>query len=409
MVVRRKRKNSKGSGFLLLIIILALAVAGGFMFASSQDKNKNKQANKDTVVAINLDLRKEAKEAQRTIDGILLVQKDWQLSDDGNNNQKEKRADKKGDILWNQRQLLIGLPYGEDLEAAASWLTGKVKAENLSVVARKDITRDGAKAITMDIAIHGSVDLQKVTCTVDSLVFYNCAKDANKKSAKKPNKQLSGTMSIIVDDCGYDLEPVRTLTALPLNMTFAVIPFKANSEAALDIILANNKKAILHLPMEPMDMSAASESRMVTVAMTKEQVQNYTSEAINSLPGIIGVNNHQGSRATSNTATMKAVLGVLQSRDLFFVDSNTIAQSVGNIVAEQLGVPTARNQMFLDNSSDVGEIKKRIWLAAESANKNGSVIAICHARPNTAEAWSQIYPELKASGINLVPVTSLLY
>ncbi|MEG0831480.1 MAG: hypothetical protein RSF75_03950, partial [Acidaminococcaceae bacterium] len=116
MVVRRKRKNSKGSGFLLLIIILALAVAGGFMFASSQDKNKNKQANKDTVVAINLDLRKEAKEAQRTIDGILLVQKDWQLSDDGNNNQKEKRADKKGDILWNQRQLLIGLPYGEDLE-----------------------------------------------------------------------------------------------------------------------------------------------------------------------------------------------------------------------------------------------------------------------------------------------------
>lgn len=51
--------------------------------------------------------------------------------------------------------------------------------------------------------------------------------------------------------------------------------------------------------------------------MTAEQVQQLTRKAVESLPGIEGVNNHQGSKATSNEATMKAVLKVLKQQGLF--------------------------------------------------------------------------------------------
>ena len=136
--------------------------------------------------------------------------------------------------------------------------------------------------------------------------------------------------------------------------------------------------------------------------------QQLTRKAVESLPGIEGVNNHQGSKATSNEATMKAVLKVLKQQGLFFVDSSTYSKSIGDQVARSMGVPTAHNNIFLDNSSDEDDIIAKIWQAVEMADRNGSAIAICHARPHTAAAWSKVIDEVNASGIQLVPVSSLL-
>ena len=44
----------------------------------------------------------------------------------------------------------------------------------------------------------------------------------------------------------------------------------------------------------------------------------------------------------------------------------------------------------------------------DRADREGSVIAICHARPATAAAWTTYLDEIKATGIQLVPVTSIL-
>lgn len=406
MANRGRRRNSKGRGFLLLLIMMALTVAVGFFYASGRDSSKKDvESNKQKVQGINLDLREKAKNVQRSLDGILLAKSGWQLSDEGSCEHEEERSDKKGSILWTERKLLVGVPSSEDLEAAASWITGKVKAENLFVITRKNTTYEGSKAIVMEIAIYGKAGDQEVTCVTDKLTIYSKKPTTESKAGKK----LKGNLAVIVDDCGYDIAPVRQLAELPIKMTFAVLPFKGNSTAALDVALSNGKEAILHLPMEPFDSSAASEIKMITVDMTKEDVQIYTRKAIASLSGISGVNNHQGSRATSNASTMQAVLEVLNNEGLYFVDSNTYAKSVGNKVAEEMGVPTTRNQKFLDNSSDVEEIKKSIWAAAEMAGKNGSAVVICHARPNTAKAWTEVYKQVQDRGIKFVSASNLLY
>jgi polysaccharide deacetylase 2 family uncharacterized protein YibQ len=59
----------------------------------------------------------------------------------------------------------------------------------------------------------------------------------------------------------------------------------------------------------------------------------------------------------------------LKKEDLFFVDSRTSASSLGYKLAGQMGVKTGRNQLFLDNSSEVSQIKKKIWEAAASLTK----------------------------------------
>ena len=400
MAKKIRRRNSRGSGFLFLLIFLALAVAGGFYYASSKDTaKKNIDDGKNKAETVDLDLRTKSKNAHEAIDNILRAKSSWRLSDSTSEERKEERTDKKGNILWTERKLLISVPRGEDLEAAASWITGKAKAENLFVVTRKNSSYAGNNAIVMDVAIYGKAGTQEVTCVTDTLTIYKAGKE----------KQLTGNLAVIVDDCGYDIAPVRQLAELPIKMSFAILPFKANSQAALELVKSNGKEAMLHLPMEPLDPSAASETRMVTVAMTKEEVQAYTREAVNSLPGISGGNNHQGSKATSNKSTMKAVLDVFKDEGLFFIDSNTYSKSVGDQLSEDLGVPTARNQKFLDNSSDIEDIKRNIWAAAEMADKNGSSVVICHARPNTASAWSEVYKALKDRGIKFVAASSIVH
>ena len=90
--------------------------------------------------------------------------------------------------------------------------------------------------------------------------------------------------------------------------------------------------------------------------MSAAEKLSLTRRALNSLPGVMGVNNHQGSKATADKDTMRVVLQELRRQKLFFVDSRTNSASVARNMAQQLDVSTARNDIFLDNSSDVQAI-----------------------------------------------------
>ena len=394
----RKKRSNKLS--LLLIVLLLLAIAGGFFYASQQS-DKSKDLLVPTQQELHLDLKNKSQSAHNAIDKILKNEAKWEVDKGIVLDKSSKREDKKGDILWTQKVYTVVYPIDEDIDMLINNFTAKIKAENLFVL-NKSTNNDG---ITLSVGIYGKAGEQEVSCVTDVITFI---KGAKKKIKDKKLTPLSGTMTVLVDDCGYAMEPVESMTALPIEMNFAIIPFKPNSSAALEMILNRGKVAMLHLPMEPVNAAAASENTMVTVSMTKDAAQAFTIKAINSLPGIKGVNNHQGSKATSNRSTMKAVLEVIKSDGLFFIDSNTIAQSIGDQVAREIGVRTARNQRFLDNSSNVEDIKAKIMEAAESASQTGNIVVICHARPSTAQAWQEVYGELLERGIKFVRADAIV-
>jgi large-conductance mechanosensitive channel len=145
-----------------------------------------------------------------------------------------------------------------------------------------------------------------------------------------------------------------------------------------------------------MSIKEESEETTITGSMGDAEIQNAVLRAVKAIPGAIGVNNHQGSRATADRRVMKLILGVLKNNDLFFVDSRTSSKSVAVDSARQLGVLTTENHLFLDNSSDVGVIKNQLRQAVEIALKQGSATFICHARPHSAQAVKEMIPELKS-------------
>lgn len=413
-----KRKKSSGNHVVLLAlvtILAVLAVAAGMFYAFGRSE-KDIMDNKDSKEKKEVSLLDESVEAQRILDNILLKKTNWQLIEREHGENDVNVAGVNTSVKIAQRQLAVGVPASTDLQAAGSWLQEKAAAAGLVSISGKDSKYKDWDAYKVEIGIAVKAGSGKKQFVTDTVYFFHNSnlhgedKDVKKVQEKPESRKYSGKLAVIVDDCGYDMSSVRTLlnTGLPLN--FAVLPYKPYSSDVLEMIKSDGRVAMLHLPMEPMDRSAMSEgSSTICTDMSKDKILELTRKAINSLPGVSGVNNHQGSKATADSATMTTVLQELRNQDLFFVDSRTSSKSVARDKAVAMGVPTARNDIFLDNSSDVQAIRKQIYKAMDIAEKNGSAIAICHARPNTAKAWSMYAEEIKNTGIELVPITDLLY
>lgn len=407
----RSKKSSNWFTVLLLAVVLLAAAAAGIYYASS--RSEKDVENTGITGPSQIEMLEESKSAQKAVDDILLTRDNWQLTDNGRSSQKEKQRSG-AEVIWNKRELAIGVPRDTQLRDAANWLAGKLEGSKLKTVRMEETTYNDWDSVRLDIAISTKAGEGTKEFVTDTVYFYhNLNLDKPDKDIKKEQtttRSHHGRLAVIIDDCGYDVDLVQRLVNLRAPFSFAIIPYRDFSSDSLHVINGGGQVAMLHLPMEPMNASAMSEGKStVLTSMDDKRIMQLTGELINSLPGISGVNNHQGSKATSDERTMRAVLKEIKRQGLFFVDSNTYAKSLGDKLAAGMGVPTGRNNIFLDNSTNEDEIIKKIWQAAAIADKYGSAIAICHARPHTVNAWEQVIDEVKASGLKLVPVTEVLH
>ncbi|MEZ4387795.1 MAG: divergent polysaccharide deacetylase family protein [Candidatus Krumholzibacteriia bacterium] len=154
---------------------------------------------------------------------------------------------------------------------------------------------------------------------------------------------------------------------------------------------------------------AGSGPLAILVGMDRDAIAGVVDQALAALPNVRGVNNHQGSAATADQATMTALMAVLRERDLFFLDSLTTASSVAYQSALAAGVPTARNRIFLDDDPDSPQtIRKRLQTLIRSARATGAAIAIGHPHPATLSVLQQELPRLAADGIRFVTLSELM-
>jgi len=144
--------------------------------------------------------------------------------------------------------------------------------------------------------------------------------------------------------------------------------------------------------------------------MSAAQVQSLLAEMIKSVPNAVGVNNHQGSQATSDPALMNELMPALRGLNLFYVDSRTTAATVAFETAQNDGVRTSfRNVPFLDDVQDAAAIRKQLQLALRGAIEKKAAIAIGHPHPATLEALREFLPTVRASKVQLVFASDLVH
>ncbi len=214
-------------------------------------------------------------------------------------------------------------------------------------------------------------------------------------------------LALVIDDLGRSLVEVETLERLGVAISYAVLPFESKSSEVVKALVSRRREVLCHLPMEPEGGSNPGPGAL-TLEMSRADLSAATLRALEAVPGAVGVNNHMGSRLSSDRERMETVLAVIAGRGLFFLDSRTSAESVAYRTALDLGLASAERQVFLDREPEVSAIDAQFsrWLAV--ARERGSAIAIGHPYPSTFEVLERAIPKARAEGFEFVPVSYLL-
>jgi hypothetical protein len=239
-------------------------------------------------------------------------------------------------------------------------------------------------------------------------IYINVANAAN---ANRTGAEPVGgaRLAIIIDDLGGDLAPAEALLKLRCPLTFSILPSQPHSAEIADEAFRRGDQVMLHLPMEFEGNTAKPEAVELRVGMDASEVDRLLAQMLEAVPHAAGINNHEGSRATTDPALMADVMAVLRQRDLFFIDSRTTAATIAYDAAQQAGVRAASRNVFLDDVETREAILRQIELAERDAAKEGSAIAIGHPHPATIAALEEALPQLKARGVRLVFASALVH
>lgn len=418
----RKTNSSKRSGGWWWLFLLAALAAGlwyFFLHDSAPKAVPSQPVKSVTVQSKQGDFRDDVKNMYGN--WYAALEKAQAHYDTGDVVDKQSKLDDGSEVQWVATNIVV--KSQDKIDVADVILQARPAEGKLAISKAVDDTWQGDQVQRYDIIWNVEKGKTPLSMTIAHFYVYPAKKAGHKETAKSepatepakavaaPAKKIvkgSGKLAIVVDDCGADLESQRIYEGLGRRFTFAVMPYLAYTKEAAQQGHAAGMEIILHLPMEPMS-GQGMEPKTILVSMNDNQIRQMAAAAIANVPYISGVNNHQGSRATSDSRVMKALLSELQHDGLFYLDSRTAASSVGASTAAAMGVPTASNELFLDNSSDEAAIKEQIRHAIRIAQKDGYCIAIGHCRPHTARAVRDMISEIDEAGVELVFVSSLLH
>ena len=217
-------------------------------------------------------------------------------------------------------------------------------------------------------------------------------------------------IAFILDDWGYRMSNCHYLKEIKAPLAIAVLPNLRHTNDIMKCASVYDKDIMLHLPLEPYhNNDPYPDNYLITTKMSRATIEKIIGDTFKKMPLIIGVNNHMGSKATESKLLMKTVFKKIKEKGLFFVDSMTAPNhSVCGELADEMNLPFAQRNVFLDNIDTREAIEKQILDLAQKARRKGYAIAIGHDRPLTMQMLQEEIPILQKQGFEIVHVKDLL-
>ncbi len=308
-----------------------------------------------------------------------------------------------------------------------------IDTDNPGKIAQKKISGFRAQAIFLEKSFYISAkqNTKKLTTELSSAIsglpLVSIGKIQKKKAPKEQlitlefyykhlllyrlilkQKRVTAKIAIVLDDWGYNDQLFKEALKLDSPITFAILPELPYSAEIAAALHKHGYEFILHLPLEPHNSSAQTlEKNTILTTMSQKEIQDILNRHIASLPGLKGVNNHMGSKATEDRQTMLYVLEILKAKRLYFLDSYTSNKSILESVTGETGVPFYKRDIFIDDKYDSSSIKNELIKAKDLAKTRGYVIVIGHAKPLTIAALKELIPKFEKEGCAFVYVSDL--
>ncbi|NQV55424.1 MAG: divergent polysaccharide deacetylase family protein [Rhodospirillales bacterium] len=246
-----------------------------------------------------------------------------------------------------------------------------------------------------------------VTVPVTVTVSRTAAPNLPPEPTASPARHLR--IAIVIDDAGVDRKRTARAIALPGPLTIAFLAYAGNVSSQVKAAKAAGHEILAHVAMEAESYEVDPGPNVLLRDTEPAVVLKRLDWVLGRFTGYVGVNNHMGSKFTSDAANMRVVLQELKRRGLFFLDSRTSPLSKGETIAREIGMPSASRNVFLDNEPEFEQVMRRLEETEQVAMRNGSAVAIGHPKDATLVALAKWLPAIAAKGFTLVPVSQLMH
>lgn len=262
-------------------------------------------------------------------------------------------------------------------------------------------------------------DILSIATEIDDYVNSQKYKDANRsvillkpsckivkqipKSVKKTFHDNLPRLAIIMDDIG-NANQVRAFKKIPFAITPSIFP-STTKHSDTPRFAKKFKCYMVHLPMEAFNFSRPEENTLL-VTDSLETIEEKIASMYQDFPDAVAINNHTGSKFTSDSEAMDRLFCILDKYDITFIDSKTAPHTKGKETGKLHNKVVLERHIFLDNKPDIDYILNQLKKAVRYAKRHGEAIAICHPRPETFQAFKEAAHLLK--DVKMVFIDELL-
>lgn len=214
-------------------------------------------------------------------------------------------------------------------------------------------------------------------------------------------------IAIVIDDMG--LSPRRTKDALTLAapVTFSFLPYGDHLEAYAARARRTGHEVLVHMPMESLNDWANPGPNALLTWLDDGELRRRLAWNLGRLSGFVGINNHMGSRFSTDAHGMAMVMDAVAARGLLYLDSRTVIGSLGGQMARARGVPTVERDVFLDNQRTAKAIRAQLARLEDKARQNGVAVAIGHPHQVTITVLRDWLATIARRGFVIVPITAI--
>lgn len=216
-------------------------------------------------------------------------------------------------------------------------------------------------------------------------------------AALKPSERP--LVAIVIDDLGADLSGTGKAMRLPKPVALAFLPYAEMTPAFAAKARDEGRTVLAHMPMQA-ERDPSPKPMALGVGMSSDEILRRLNWSLERVPGAVGVNNHEGSRFTADTAALVPVMQVVKGRGLFFLDSRTGAASKAEDVARAAGLVSGGRDIFLDDDQSEAAVRRQLAELVAVAKKQGAAIAIGHPHATTMRLLAEWLAE--DHGVTLV-------
>ncbi len=205
-------------------------------------------------------------------------------------------------------------------------------------------------------------------------------------------------IAIVIDDLGINRDKTLAVLDIDVPMTLAFLPYAPHLGEYVKKAKEKGQDVIIHVPMEPLGDKVNPGPVYFSQNMSDEEFVKAVDIIFGSFEGYIGINNHMGSKATQDKILMGKLMEILKEKNIYFLDSKTIKNSVAAEMASEYGVKNLSRDVFLDHEENIEFVKKSFDKVGGIALDKGVAIAIGHPKENTIKILIEWAKEAEESG-----------